>query len=125
MQKRFGAKSPSKAFVSAGSLVALAVAIVCGIAFGTDPVSLARAIGDPTSIDHAIVFDVRLPRVLLGAVAGAGLSIVGVALQALLRNPLAEPYVLGVSGGSAASAPRVRTFSRAASRRRIAAPTAT
>src|SRR5262249_38343535 len=40
----------------------------------------------------------------LGAVAGAGLSVAGVALQALLRNPLAEPYVLGVSGGASVGA---------------------
>ncbi|MBX3222788.1 MAG: iron ABC transporter permease [Labilithrix sp.] len=86
------------------SAVALALAIVLGVAFGTEPVSLARAIAEADSLDRAIVVDVRLPRVLLGAVAGAGLSIVGVALQALLRNPLAEPYVLGVSGGSAVGA---------------------
>jgi len=86
------------------SVIALALAIALGISFGTEPVSLARALSDVDSLDRAIVLDVRLPRVLLGAVAGAGLSIVGVALQALLRNPLAEPYVLGVSGGSAVGA---------------------
>ena len=90
--------------VLSGCAVALAVALLAGVAFGTDPVSLGRAITDPTSLDHAIVFEVRLPRVLLGGLAGAGLSIVGVALQALLRNPLAEPYVLGVSGGAAVGA---------------------
>jgi iron complex transport system permease protein len=90
--------------VAVGSLLALGAAILLGVSFGTDPVSLARALSDPASMDRAIVFDVRLPRVLLGAVAGAGLSIVGVALQALLRNPLAEPYVLGVSGGAAVGA---------------------
>lgn len=87
-----------------GSVIVLAFAIVLGVSFGTEPVSLVRAMTDGGSLDHAIVFDVRLPRVLLGAIAGAGLSIVGVSLQALLRNPLAEPYVLGVSGGSAAGA---------------------
>jgi iron complex transport system permease protein len=90
--------------VLAASVVALALAILLGIVFGTGSVSFERVLADPTSNDHAIVFDVRLPRVLLGAVAGAGLSVVGVALQALLRNPLAEPYVLGVSGGSAVGA---------------------
>ncbi|MBX3213843.1 MAG: iron ABC transporter permease [Labilithrix sp.] len=90
--------------VVALSIVALATAIVLGVSFGTEPVSLARALTDADSLDRDIVVDVRLPRVLLGAVAGAGLSIVGVALQALLRNPLAEPYVLGVSGGSAVGA---------------------
>jgi len=90
--------------VLAACLVALALAVVLGVSFGTDPVSLASALSDPASRDHDIVFEVRLPRVLLGALAGAGLSVVGVALQALLRNPLAEPYVLGVSGGSALGA---------------------
>jgi iron complex transport system permease protein len=51
--------------------------------------------------DAAILLGLRLPRVLLGAMVGAGLATAGVALQALLRNPLAEPFVLGVSGGAA------------------------
>ena len=86
------------------SCLALAAAVLFGVAFGTEPVSLARALSDASSLDRVIVVDVRLPRVLLGAISGAGLSIVGVSLQALLRNPLAEPYVLGVSGGSAVGA---------------------
>src|SRR4029077_3198861 len=84
--------------------VALLVAIGLGASFGTDPVSLVTALLEPGSRDHDIVFEVRLPRVLLASLAGAGLSVVGVALQALLRNPLAEPFVLGVSGGSALGA---------------------
>ena len=87
--------------VLVGCVLALLIAIALGVSFGTDPVSVVTAVVDPASRDHDIVFEVRLPRVLLAALAGAGLSIVGVALQALLRNPLAEPFVLGVSGGSA------------------------
>lgn len=90
--------------VFALSLITLAVVIVLAISFGSEPVSLAKALSDSTSLDHVIVFEVRLPRVLLGAVAGAGLSVVGAALQAMLRNALAEPFVLGVSGGSAVGA---------------------
>lgn len=90
--------------VIALSIVALALAVVLGVAFGTDSFSYSRALTDAASTDRAVLVEVRLPRVLLGAVAGAGLSIVGVALQSLLRNPLAEPYVLGVSGGSALGA---------------------
>jgi iron complex transport system permease protein len=93
-----------KVGIFALSLLALAIAILIAISFGSEPVSLSRALSDSTSLDHVIVFDVRLPRVLLGAIAGAGLSIVGVALQAMLRNALAEPFVLGVSGGSAVGA---------------------
>ncbi|ASW56914.1 iron ABC transporter permease [Plantactinospora sp. KBS50] len=48
-----------------------------------------------------IVWQIRLPRALLGAVVGAGLAVVGVVLQAVVRNPLADPYLLGVSSGAA------------------------
>jgi iron complex transport system permease protein len=85
---------------AAGLLFAIAV----GVAYGTEPISLSRAVFDSSSLDHAIVFRVRLPRVLLAAIAGGGLAIVGVAFQAILRNPLAEPYILGVSGGAALGA---------------------
>lgn len=61
-----------------------------------------RGRGDATAI--AIVRDLRLPRVLLGALVGAGLGASGAALQGALRNPLAEPYLLGVSGGAAVGA---------------------
>ena len=79
------------------------VACISGVLFGSEPISVGRAWSDPDSFDRAAVL-LRLPRVLLGATAGAGLSVVGVALQASLRNPLAEPYVLGVSGGAALGA---------------------
>jgi iron complex transport system permease protein len=83
--------------------VALVIALALGIAFGTQPISLARAFSDPESLDRYFVA-VRVPRVALAAVSGAGLALVGAAFQALLRNPLAEPYVLGVSGGAALGA---------------------
>jgi iron complex transport system permease protein len=51
-----------------------------------------------------VVWEIRTPRVLLAAVAGAGLSVAGVAFQALVRNPLADPYVLGVSSGASLGA---------------------
>ena len=94
----------SRNAVLALSVVALVGAVVLGVSFGTDDYSLLRALSDSGSADHDVIIGVRLPRVLLGVVAGAGLSLVGVALQALLRNPLAEPFVLGVSGGSALGA---------------------
>jgi iron complex transport system permease protein len=50
---------------------------------------------------RAILFDIRLPRVLLGAATGACLSVAGAGFQSLLRNPLADPYLLGVSNGAA------------------------
>lgn len=59
---------------------------------------------------ETIVLDVRGPRVLLGAVTGAGLAVVGTAMQALVRNPLADPYLLGVSSGASLGAVAVIVF---------------
>jgi len=85
----------------AGATALLVVAVVLAALLGTESISIVRGLTDPTSVDHAILFDVRLPRIALASLAGGGLAAVGVAFQALLRNPLAEPYVLGVSGGAA------------------------
>jgi iron complex transport system permease protein len=54
-----------------------------------------------SSVERAILFDVRLPRILLAATVGASLAAAGAGYQALLRNPLAEPYLLGISNGAA------------------------
>lgn len=54
--------------------------------------------------ERTIIWQIRFPRVLLAAVVGAALSLGGLVFQALLRNPLAEPYILGISGGSAIGA---------------------
>ena len=59
------------------------------------------SIFDLNEQQRAILFDIRLPRILLGAAVGASLAVAGASLQALLRNPLAEPYLLGVSNGAA------------------------
>jgi iron complex transport system permease protein len=60
--------------------------------------------GASAALQDQIVWSIRTPRVLLAAVVGAGLSVAGVALQALVRNPLADPYVLGVSSGASLGA---------------------
>ena len=83
------------------SVTLFVVAVTVGLLVGTQPISVSRAWQDMSSQDGRILFGIRLPRVLLGAIAGAGLAATGVAFQAVLRNPLAEPYVLGVSGGAA------------------------
>ena len=91
-----------------GLVVAVLLAVLVGIAGGAVPMALGdvwRALlgrGDATEV--AIVQTLRLPRVALGLVVGAGLAASGTALQATLRNPLAEPYLLGVSGGAAMGA---------------------
>ena len=78
-------------------IVALAAALLLAAMLGSERLSFF----DLTSEQHAILFDIRLPRVLLGACVGASLAVAGASLQALLRNPLAEPYLLGVSNGAA------------------------
>jgi iron complex transport system permease protein len=89
-------------------IAALLLIGMIAIARGAVSVSLAGVIdalrgrGDPTAI--AIVRDLRLPRVVLGALVVAGLGASGAALQGALRNALAEPYLLGVSGGAAVGA---------------------
>ncbi len=64
-------------------------------------ISLEQSLSDPTSI---ILLQVRMPRVLLAFLVGGSLAMVGVALQALLRNPLADPFVIGISSGAALGA---------------------
>jgi iron complex transport system permease protein len=96
-----------------GGLAALLLAsVVLALKLGAVPVSvtdlvldlgriaLGRANELPTEY-RMIVFDLRLPRILLGIFVGAALSVAGASFQALLRNPLADPYVLGVSSGAA------------------------
>lgn len=60
--------------------------------------------GDANSIMPSIVWRIRFPRVILASLVGAALSLGGLVFQTLLRNPMAEPYVLGISGGSAVGA---------------------
>lgn len=57
-----------------------------------------------TPSEKTIIFSIRLPRIIFAGIVGASLSIAGVVFQALLRNPLADPYILGISGGSAVGA---------------------
>ena len=80
--------------------VTLAAAFAVSLALGSQPVSLAQALAG-VEPDRGILLGLRLPRAILGAVVGCALAASGVALQSLLRNPLAEPFVLGVSGGAA------------------------
>jgi len=53
------------------------------------------------SVEYNILFDIRLPRIILGFAIGGGLSLAGIILQGMFRNPLVEPYTLGISGGAA------------------------
>ncbi|MFB7785326.1 FecCD family ABC transporter permease [Streptomyces vinaceus] len=92
-------------------VAALLASAVAGLALG--PVRIAPGqvldivLGGPGRRGGAfasIVWDVRMPRVLLGAVVGAGLAVAGTVLQALVRNPLADPFLLGASSGASLGA---------------------
>lgn len=92
------------ALLSVGAAAALGSAAVA-------PADVVRAVGHrlglsaaPGPVADRIVWQLRLPRALLALCVGGGLAVVGVAMQALVRNPLAEPYVLGISGGASAGA---------------------
>jgi iron complex transport system permease protein len=76
----------------------LAVSVLASLATGAVRINLS----DLFSADNAmIVFDIRLPRIVLALLVGSGLSVAGLIFQSVLQNPLAEPYTLGISGGAA------------------------
>jgi iron complex transport system permease protein len=98
--RRFSsARHPFIASLRLGSLLIflLIIALAIAILLGSEKLSFFEL----TESQSAILFDIRIPRVLLGATVGASLAVAGASLQALLRNPLAEPYLLGVSNGAA------------------------
>ncbi|HEY2485535.1 MAG TPA: iron ABC transporter permease [Candidatus Binataceae bacterium] len=85
------------------TLLLLATMLVAA-KFGSVHISLVSAFADASSSDHAIFFAARLPRLIMAVIVGAVLAAVGAALQALVRNPLAEGGILGISGGGALGA---------------------
>ena len=88
-------------------IVALIFAMISGISMGSSQIdfqSFFRAVTAGEDADltlAAIIWKIRFPRVLMAVMVGATLSLGGLVFQALLRNPLAEPYILGISGGAA------------------------
>ncbi len=96
------------AFLLLGLLAALVATVVSGLVIGAVSIPVADVLsalgGSADAQTRTIVVGLRLPRVLLAAEVGAGLAVAGAVFQALLRNPLAEPYVLGVSSGAAVGA---------------------
>ncbi len=96
--------------ISALLLFLLAAAVLLGISIGSTGNHLGTVLGilfggqQADSVLTTIIWRIRLPRVILAFLVGATLSLGGLVFQALLRNPLAEPYILGISGGSAIGA---------------------
>jgi iron complex transport system permease protein len=88
-----------------GLLFLAAAAVLASVLVGSVPLAPGEALAALTGTGDAstvtIVRDLRLPRALLGLLVGGALALSGAALQALLGNPLADPYLLGVSGGAA------------------------
>ncbi len=87
----------------AACLGVVLLAFALAVAFGEQPLTLAE-VRTPGSASELIFYSLRLPRVVLAALVGAALAASGAMLQSLLRNPLADPFVLGVSGGAALGA---------------------
>jgi iron complex transport system permease protein len=84
-------------------LIVVAASLLLGLAAGAVPLPLSEVwagLWRPDSEASAIVRDLRAPRVLLAFLVGGSLGICGAALQAMIRNPLAEPYLLGLSSGA-------------------------
>lgn len=96
-----------------GGLVVLTVgSVLVGIAIGPVLVPIKRILasllrqetGGLSAMQEVILWQIRLPRVLLGLLVGSGLAVSGVAMQGLFRNPLASPYILGVASGASTGA---------------------
>lgn len=100
---------PRRALLFAAGLAVLAAAVAAGLLAGAVPVppsALAELLAGDSGggVEATILRELRLPRVLLAVLVGAGLAGAGAAYQALFRNPLAEPFVIGASSGAALGA---------------------
>ncbi|MFJ9080611.1 FecCD family ABC transporter permease [Streptomyces sp. NPDC102278] len=110
-----GRTAPARAWPVPAALLVLAASVAVGLRVGTAPVGwtdLARVLGahlglggEPLPpLTDSLVWDLRLPRVLMAALVGASLAVCGTVLQAVTRNALADPYLLGVSSGASTGA---------------------
>lgn len=96
----------------AGLLLASALSVVGSLAFGSEHIPLTEVVatvtdglaGEAAGRWDVIVWELRLPRALMALVVGAGLAVAGAGMQTLVRNPLADPFLLGISSGAAVGA---------------------
>lgn len=104
---------PGRRWLLLGAFGVLLAAMVAAVTFGSYPVSVGQVfqiLGSRLGFGQAdgeaaiIVWEIRLPRVLLSALVGAALALSGAVFQGIFRNPLVEPYILGVSSGAACGA---------------------
>lgn len=119
VERRPDARRVPVSLLVAVLLPATVVTVVLSTAFGAEPLPAsvvvdtlrARFSGAPVDPAYdAIVWEIRLPRTLLALVVGAGLALAGTGIQTLVRNPLADPYLLGVSSGASVGATAVITM---------------
>jgi len=94
--------------ISSGLFLLLGIVFLLALIWGSSgpkPLQvLSTLLGKDSSVAGTIIWQIRFPRALLAALVGAALGLGGLVFQALLRNPLAEPYILGISGGAAVGA---------------------
>ena len=107
-------RGPAYLAVCLALLVLLALSVLAAVSFGTMTIPIGDVyrvilhelfgLGDPAAWGsggvHDVVWLIRLPRLILAIGVGTGLSVCGVVMQAIVKNPLADPYVLGVSSGA-------------------------
>ncbi|MFD5653392.1 FecCD family ABC transporter permease [Streptomyces sp. NPDC127039] len=110
-----GPSAVSRATLFLAGIVLLVVSLAVSVRIGAADIGygdLARVVGHRVGLDveplprlkDSLIWDLRVPRVLMAALVGAGLAACGAVLQAVTRNPLAEPYLLGVSSGASTGA---------------------
>ncbi|WP_327174016.1 iron chelate uptake ABC transporter family permease subunit [Streptomyces sp. NBC_01335] len=113
--RRSGLRAVPEPLLWGGGTVLLLASVAVAVTIGPARISVADVwsvvaahlgLGDTelSPIRDGIVWDLRMPRTLLAAVCGAGLAVCGTVMQSLLRNPLADPFVLGVSSGASTGA---------------------
>jgi iron complex transport system permease protein len=86
------------------SLILVLASLSIGVKVITPGAMIDIIFGDAGTMDYAILVKLRLPRILLALVIGASLAVSGTVFQSVLKNPLADPYIIGVSGGAALGA---------------------
>jgi len=90
----------------------LVLSIIAAVSMGETAISLMNLVSAPLSnVEKIILFEIRLPRVVIAAIIGAALGLAGAATQALVRNPLADPSIIGASQGAAIGAACVFYYS--------------
>lgn len=97
--------------IVAALVFVLALTVIAATAIGPVEIPFAVVLGTitglgptPSPVERTIVLDIRLPRIILGMLVGAALGVAGTAMQGLFKNPMADPYIIGISSGAALGA---------------------